>query len=219
MTKILELNNISKSFGMGTYNVNVLENFSLSLDAEETLAITGPSGVGKSTLLHIMGGLERPSSGEVLFHGENIYTLPAKQLDKYRNAHIGFVFQFHYLLDDFTALENVMIPALLKKNSHPDAKRHATELLVRMGLGDRLEHTPNELSGGEQQRVALARALINSPTILLADEPTGSLDRQNSEIVQELLFGLKDLGVALVLVTHDNTLAARASRNIHMVKV
>ncbi len=219
MTKILELNNISKSFGMGTYSVNVLENFSLTLDAEETLAITGPSGVGKSTLLHIMGGLERPSSGEVLFHGENIYTLPAKQLDKYRNAHIGFVFQFHYLLDDFTALENVMIPALLKKNSHPDAKRHATELLVRMGLGDRLEHTPNELSGGEQQRVALARALINSPTILLADEPTGSLDRQNSEIVQELLFGLKDLGVALVLVTHDNTLAARASRNIHMVKV
>jgi lipoprotein-releasing system ATP-binding protein len=218
MTDILELKNIYKSFDMGSHSVSVLEDFSINITQGASLALTGPSGVGKSTLLHIMGGLERPTAGDVLFKGEDIYTLPSKALDKYRNANVGFVFQFHYLLDDFTALENVMLPARLAGDSEHDAKKRAEALLSRMGLADRFEHTPKELSGGEQQRVALARALMNNPTILLADEPTGSLDKQNSLLVEELLFGLKDMGVALVLVTHDTELAARADKSIHMAK-
>lgn len=216
---IMEVRNLCKNFHMGEHTVKVLENISFTLGAAESLAITGPSGAGKSTLIHIIGGLERPSSGEILFKGQNIYQMPSHSLDRYRNSNVGFVFQFHYLLDDFSALENVMMPALIKGDDMTKAKGRAEELLRLMGLQDRLPHHPKELSGGEQQRVALARALMNSPTMLLADEPTGSLDRQNSQTVQELLFGLQAMGVALVIVTHDPELAQKAGRSIHLEKV
>jgi lipoprotein-releasing system ATP-binding protein len=219
----LRLENVSKSFTIdlgkkGKNDLKVLSGVNLEVAAGESLAVTGPSGAGKSTLIHIMGGLERPSGGQVFFEGSDIYSLSGKELDLYRNRKVGFVFQFHYLLDDFSALENVAIPALLGGGSFADARERAEALLVQMGLRDRLHHHPKELSGGEQQRAALARALMNSPLILLADEPTGSLDRQNSDTVQELILNLPKTGVALVVVTHDMELASKAQKILRLEK-
>jgi lipoprotein-releasing system ATP-binding protein len=219
----LRLENISKSFTIdlgkkGKNDLKVLNGVNLEVAAGESLAVTGPSGAGKSTLIHIMGGLEHPSGGKVFFEGSDIYSLSGKELDLYRNSKVGFVFQFHYLLDDFSAMENVAIPALLGGGSFAEARERAEELLVQVGLQDRLHHHPKELSGGEQQRAALARALMNSPLILLADEPTGSLDRQNSDTVQELILNLPKTGVALVVVTHDMELASKAQKILHLEK-
>jgi lipoprotein-releasing system ATP-binding protein len=219
----LRLENISKSFTIdlgkkGKNDLKVLNGVNLEVAAGESLAVTGPSGAGKSTLIHIMGGLEHPSGGKVFFEGADIYSLSGKELDLYRNRKVGFVFQFHYLLDDFSALENVAIPALLGGGSFTEARERAEELLLQVGLQDRLHHHPKELSGGEQQRAALARALMNNPLILLADEPTGSLDRQNSETVQELILNLPKTGVALVVVTHDMELASKAQKILHLEK-
>jgi lipoprotein-releasing system ATP-binding protein len=219
----LRLENVSKSFTIdlgkkGKNDLKVLNGVNLEVAAGESLAVTGPSGAGKSTLIHIMGGLERPSGGKVFFEGSDIYSLNGKELDLYRNSRVGFVFQFHYLLDDFSALENVAIPSLLGGGSFAAARERAEELLVQVGLQDRLHHHPKELSGGEQQRAALARALMNYPLILLADEPTGSLDRQNSDTVQELILNLPKTGVALVVVTHDMELASKAQKILHLEK-
>ena len=199
--------------------LQVLKDLSLDINTGDLLAVTGESGSGKSTLMHIIGGLDRPTSGEVLFNGaQDIYRLDSTGLDDYRNKHIGFVFQFHYLLDDFNALENVAVPALLSGQSLNEAKVRAEELLYKVGLKDRLSHHPKELSGGEQQRVSVARALMNRPTVILADEPTGNLDKANSEIVQELLFSLKPENIAVVIVTHDQNIAAQCERVLQMQK-
>jgi lipoprotein-releasing system ATP-binding protein len=165
-----------------------------------------------------MGGLEKPTSGTVSYKDRNIYELSQKQLDSFRNDTVGFVFQFHYLLDDFTALENVAMPALLRGDAKETAHERARELLSKVGLTDRLKHYPKELSGGEQQRVALARALTNNPSIILADEPTGSLDRQNSDVIKDMLFSFVKESASLVLVTHDMELANVADRVIHLEK-
>ncbi|MDR2884055.1 MAG: ABC transporter ATP-binding protein [Deferribacteraceae bacterium] len=211
---MIELKNITKSYG----SLQVLNGINLTINKGEVLAITGQSGAGKSTLMHIIGGLDRPTSGEVLFDGTDIYKLNSTGLDRYRNEKIGFVFQFHYLLDDFSAVENIMIPSLLAGKGQTECKDRAIELLKSVGLADRATHHPKELSGGEQQRVAVARALMNNPSMILADEPTGNLDRTNSDIVQEMLFGLKSLGVAVVIVTHDTAMAAQCERTIHLEK-
>ncbi|MDR0454013.1 MAG: ABC transporter ATP-binding protein [Deferribacteraceae bacterium] len=216
---MIEIKNISKSFSMGQYSIEALREFSMEIKEGELIAITGSSGVGKSTLMHIIGGLERPSAGEVMFRGKNIYGFNSAELDRYRNGNVGFVFQFHYLLDDFTALENVTIPALLAGKDKKEAQARAGELLETVGLKERVAHYPKELSGGEQQRVAVARALMNNPTIIMADEPTGNLDRSNSLAVQELLFNLKNTGISVVIVTHDTELSERCDRIIKLEKV
>lgn len=218
MTDIIYLKDINKSYGEGSTSVTVLKDFSLSVKSCEILAITGPSGAGKSTLMHIMSGLEKPSSGSVLFEGEDISKFSAKELDVHRNRNVGFVFQFHYLIDDFTAVENVMLAALLAGIGEQAARDKAAELLSKVGLADRLNHLPKELSGGEQQRCAVARALINEPKVIFADEPTGNLDKANSDIVEKLLFGLKKHGVTVILVTHDISLANKCDRHIKLEK-
>ena len=218
MSIILQLDNISKSFNMAGYKLDVLKEVNLSVNSGRTLAITGSSGAGKSTMLHIMGGLERPTTGEVLFQGQDIYKGSSGALDRYRNRNVGFVFQFHYLLNDFTAFENVLIPAVLAEKVGKAAEERAHCLLERMGLKDRMTHFPKELSGGEQQRVALARAMMNEPALLLADEPTGNLDKANSRSVQELLFSLADEGMAVIIVTHDHEIAAQATEKLHLEK-
>ena len=218
MSTILQLDNIVKSFDMAGYKLDVLKDINVSVKSGSALAITGSSGAGKSTMLHIMGGLERPTSGKVLFRGQDIYKGGSAALDRYRNMHVGFVFQFHYLLDDFSAFENVLIPAVLAERADKAAEERAGALLERMGLKDRMSHFPKELSGGEQQRVALARALMNEPALLLADEPTGNLDKANSRAVQDLLFSLADEGMAIVIVTHDNEIALQATERLHLEK-
>ena len=215
---LLSLHKIYKSYEMAGEQLTVLNGLSLDIEKGELLAVVGQSGSGKSTLMHIMGGLDKPTSGEVIFEGKNIYSLDSVGLDRYRNKHIGFVFQFHYLLDDFNAVENVALPAVISGQSLNDAKKHAAELLDMVGLKDRMTHHPKELSGGEQQRVSVARALMNNPTIVLADEPTGNLDRANSEVVQNLLFGLKKLDIAVVIVTHDQSIAEHCDKTLQMVK-
>jgi lipoprotein-releasing system ATP-binding protein len=216
---LITLNKLSKSYKMPNDDeLQVINDLSLEISAGELLAVTGQSGSGKSTLLHMIGGLDRPSSGEVLFQGRDIYTQDDSGLDSYRNDHVGFVFQFHYLLDDFTALENVTIPALLAGCSMTEARKRAEELLCKVGLSDRMTHQPKALSGGEQQRVSVARALMNKPTVILADEPTGNLDKANSEIVQELLFSLKAEEIAVVIVTHDLDIAKQCDKSLQMVK-
>lgn len=216
---ILTLTNISKSFDMGKFNVNVLQNVNLSIRKSEFFSITGPSGAGKSTLMHIMAGLEKPSGGQVFYGVQDVYKLSGNSLNRFRNNNIGFVFQFHYLLDDFTAVENVMIPALLGGAPREKAKERAAALLNEIGLDGRHEHLPKELSGGEQQRVAIARALVNSPSLLFADEPTGNLDKANSETVQNILFSLPQKGISVALVTHDIELAEKADTRFHLEKV
>ena len=195
----------------------MLKGISLTIEKGEVVSIVGPSGAGKTTLLQIMGLLDRPSSGEVLIDGRNVTNLKARELAKVRNTQIGFVFQFHQLLPEFTARENVMIPALIAGTGRREAGRRADELLTFMGLSDRADHKPRQLSGGECQRVAVARALVNNPSIILADEPSGSLDSQNKAELHQLFFDLRDkMGQTFIIVTHDEQLAAITDRTIHL---
>ena len=210
---MIQLEGITKSFG----NLQVLRGIDLSIDKREVVSIVGPSGAGKTTLLQIMGTLDAPDAGKVLINGQDVLHLKEKALSAFRNQHIGFVFQFHQLLPEFTAIENVMIPAFIAGKGMQEAKREALELLSFMGLQDRAEHKPNELSGGEKQRVAVARALVNHPDVVLADEPSGSLDSQNKLDLHRLFFDLRDrLNQTFVIVTHDESLAAMTDRTIHL---
>lgn len=215
---LLELIDICKTYYMGNDKLNVLENINEQASAGEFIALVGSSGAGKSTLLHIIGALEAPTSGKVIFAGEDIYALKETNLNKYRGAYIGFVFQSHYLLDDFTALENVMLPMLINEGGKKEAERRAKELIDEVGLSDRINHYPKELSGGEQQRIAVARALINSPKLILADEPTGNLDKANSKTVVDILASLSAKGVCVIMVTHDDGMANGCHRKIRLEK-
>ena len=197
---MINIENIRKSFG----SLQVLKGIDLHIDRGEVVSIVGPSGAGKTTLLQIIGTLDRPDSGTVYVDSVDVTTLSQKKLADFRNRHIGFVFQFHQLLPEFTAIENIMIPAYIAGTSKKAAKERATGLLQFMGLSDRANHKPNELSGGEKQRVAVARALINQPAVILADEPSGSLDTQNKEELHKLFFDLREqYGQTFVIVTHD----------------
>ena len=210
---MIEIKGIHKSFG----SLEVLKGIDLSINKGEVVSIVGPSGAGKTTLLQIIGTLDRPDQGTVEIEGTNVERLSQNKLSEFRNKNIGFVFQFHQLLPEFTALENVMIPAFIAGKSKADAKRKATELLDFMGLADRATHKPNELSGGEKQRVAVARALVNDPAVILADEPSGSLDTKNKAELHQLFFDLRDkMGQTFVIVTHDEQLAAITDRTIHL---
>ena len=210
---MIHLTNIEKSFG----SLEVLKGIDLEINKGEVVSIVGPSGAGKTTLLQIMGTLDRPDSGKVIVDGVDVSTLSQKKLSDFRNQHVGFVFQFHQLLPEFTALENIMIPAFIAGKSQKEAKRRALELLDFMGLTERAEHKPNELSVGEKQRVAVARALVNNPAVILADEPSGSLDTKNKGELHQLFFDLRDkFGQTFVIVTHDEQLASITDRTIHM---
>ncbi len=210
---MIEARNIVKRYG----DLEVLRGVDLDIAQGEVVAIVGPSGAGKTTLLQIIGTLDTPQEGEVLYEGKNVLTLKDKELARFRNRNIGFVFQFHQLLPEFTMVENVAIPALLGGAPRADAMERARHLLERMHLADRLNHKPSQLSGGECQRVAVARALINSPKVILADEPSGSLDSQNKEELHRLFFELREeLGQTFIIVSHDEGLAAQADRTLHM---
>lgn len=210
---MIAINNITKSFG----KLQVLKGIDLTIGKGEVVSIVGPSGAGKTTLLQIIGTLDRPNTGSVHIDGIDVTRLSNKKLADFRNRHIGFVFQFHQLLPEFTALENIMIPAYIAGASSSEAKQRASELLQFMGLADRANHKPNELSGGEKQRVAVARALINNPTVILADEPSGSLDSKNKAELHQLFFDLRDkYGQTFVIVTHDEQLATLTDRTIHL---
>ncbi len=211
---MITIENITKSFG----SLQVLKGIDLHIDRGEVVSIVGPSGAGKTTLLQIMGTLDRPDSGSVHVDGVDVTALSQKKkLADFRNRHIGFVFQFHQLLPEFTALENIMIPAYIAGTSQKAAKQRAQELLQFMGLADRASHKPNELSGGEKQRIAVARALVNNPAVILADEPSGSLDSKNKQELHQLFFDLRDqFGQTFVIVTHDEGLASITDRTIHM---
>ena len=210
---MIQLHDIRKSFG----TLEVLKGIDLTINQGEVVSIVGPSGAGKTTLLQILGTLDRPDSGQVLFDGIDISAYKEKQLSAFRNQHIGFVFQFHQLLPEFTAVENVMMPALIGGASMNDARQRAMEMLDYLHLTDRATHKPAELSGGEKQRVAVARALVNRPQVILADEPSGSLDTQNKEELHRLFFDLRDqLGQTFIIVTHDETLAATTDRTIRL---
>lgn len=210
---MIQLHDIHKSFG----SLQVLKGIDLTINQGEIVSIVGPSGAGKTTLLQIIGTLDRADSGRVLFDGVDVSLYNEKQLSAFRNEHIGFVFQFHQLLPEFSAMENVMMPALIKGDSMADARRRAMEMLDFLGLTDRADHKPAELSGGEKQRVAVARALVNRPQVILADEPSGSLDTQNKEELHRLFFDLRrDLGQTFIIVTHDESLAATTDRTIRL---
>jgi lipoprotein-releasing system ATP-binding protein len=207
---LLELSGVSKIFASGDSELCVLENINLILKPRSSVAITGKSGSGKSTLLHIAGALDRPSSGKVLFKYKELQRMSDRQISEFRNRHIGFVFQSHVLLDDFSAWENVSIPALIRGDSYASAVQRSKQLLDRVGLSQRMNHRPQKLSGGERQRVAICRALINEPDIIIADEPTGSLDEQSSSEIEQLLFDMvTEQDRTLLLVTHDVQLARR----------
>ena len=215
---MLEVINLNKTFGTGESVIHVLNNFSMSVAAGERVAIVGQSGAGKSTLLQIIGGLDSADSGIVSFKGGNVLDKKGKEIDQYRNSEVGFIFQFHYLLEDFTALENVMMPAIITGSDEKEARERAEELLARFGLADRTTHFPAQLSGGEQQRTALARALMNRPSMILADEPTGSLDKKNSAEVLSMFDSLKNDGITVLIVTHDDEIAESCDRVIKMEK-
>ncbi len=210
---MIELQGIRKSFG----DLEVLKGIDLSVNKREVISIVGPSGAGKTTLLQVLGTLYRPDAGSILFNGTDLSALGKKALARFRNEHIGFIFQFHQLLPEFTALENVFIPALIARQSEKKARERAAELLNYLGLSERAHHKPSELSGGEQQRVAVARALMNEPDVILADEPSGSLDSRNKAELHKLFFNLRDqLGQTFIIVTHDEELAATTDRTIHL---
>lgn len=211
---MIKLEGITRSFG----SLQVLKGIDLEISKGEVVSIVGPSGAGKTTLLQIMGTLDEPDGGEVFIDGANVSHMKEKALSAFRNKNIGFVFQFHQLLPEFTALENVMIPAFIAGVSSKDANARALEILDFMGLADRASHKPNELSGGEKQRVAVARALINNPGVILADEPSGSLDTHNKEELHQLFFDLRNrFGQTFVIVTHDESLARITDRTIYIV--
>lgn len=215
MSSILTAREIRKSFVTGKNQLNVLKDINLEINRGELVMLVGASGAGKSTLLSILGGLSRPTQGKVLISNEDIYSLNDDKLADLRNRRLGFVFQFHHLLPEFTALENVMIPALMAGVNTKDASEKAKKTLITIGLGARLTHRPNELSGGEQQRVAIARALINDPDIIFADEPTGNLDKQNAEIIHKIILDFnKSFKQTFVIVTHNETLTAYGNRVI-----
>lgn len=210
---MIEVRDVRKSYG----ELEVLKGVSLSVGRGEVVSIVGASGAGKTTLLQIIGTLSLPAAGSVVIDGTAVEKLGDRQLSDFRNSRIGFVFQFHHLLPEFTAFENVCIPGYIGRRDRAEVERHARELLGMMGLGSRMTHKPAELSGGEQQRVAIARALVNSPAVLLADEPSGNLDSHNREEIHRLFFDLRDrLGQTTVIVTHDESLAAMADRRIVM---
>ncbi len=210
---MLKATNIVKSYG----DLQVLKGINLSIDQAEVVSIIGKSGTGKSTLLHILGTLDAPDNGSLLICGEEISEMNAKQLSAFRNEKIGFIFQFHHLLNEFTALENVMIPGLIAKNNKSSLTKKAKKLLDYLGLSERLNHKPTQLSGGEQQRVAVARALINDPEIIFADEPSGNLDNVTSEELHSLIFELRsDFKQSFVIVTHNNELAEMSDRSLLM---
>jgi lipoprotein-releasing system ATP-binding protein len=210
---MIDIKEVTKSFG----NLQVLKGINLHINKGEMVSIVGPSGAGKTTLLQIIGTLDKPDSGNIIIEGTDVSQLSTKKLSEFRNQHIGFVFQFHQLLPEFTAIENIMIPAFIAGVSRNKAKERAEELLALMGLSDRADHKPNQLSGGEKQRVAVARALVNNPDVVLADEPSGSLDSKNKAELHQLFFELRDkLGQTFVIVTHDEELAKLTDRTIHM---
>ena len=211
---MIKLEGITKSFG----SLQVLKGIDLEINKGEIVSIVGPSGAGKTTLLQIMGTLDEPDAGTVQIDGTVVSKMKEKELSAFRNKNIGFVFQFHQLLPEFTALENVMIPAFIAGVSSKEANERAVKILEFLGLADRASHKPNELSGGEKQRVAVARALINDPAVILADEPSGSLDTHNKEDLHQLFFDLRDrLGQTFVIVTHDEGLAKITDRTVHMI--
>ena len=210
---MIEIKGVTKSFG----SLQVLKGIDLCIKKGEIVSIVGPSGAGKTTLLQILGTLDKPDSGSVVVDGIETSTLSTNKLSEFRNMHLGFVFQFHQLLPEFTAIENIMIPAYIAGMKPKEARSRAEELLAFMGLSDRATHKPNELSGGEKQRVAVARALMNNPAVILADEPSGSLDSKNKEELHKLFFELRDkFGQTFVIVTHDETLATLTDRTIHL---
>jgi len=220
MTKpaVIQCSQLTKRFSDGGLDTEVLNDINLTITKGDKIAIVGSSGSGKSTLLHLLGGLDEPSGGKVEIHGQDINTLSVNDLSKLRNQSLGFVYQFHHLLPEFTAVENVAIPLVIGGMSPKLAQQQAEELLIRVGLGHRLSHKPTELSGGERQRAALARALITKPDCLLADEPTGNLDHRTAQAIFDLILELNEsLGTALVIVTHDNELASRMDKTFTLL--
>ncbi len=215
---MVQVRDLRKVFQHGGRELAVLKGITIDLGAREMLSVVGMSGAGKSTMLHILGALDRPSSGKILFEGKDLVTLGVSQLAAFRNRSIGFVFQFHHLLPEFTAVENVMMSCLIARISRKAAIERASDLLASVGLGDRLAHRPGELSGGEQQRVALARALVMRPKLLLADEPTGNLDSRTSGAIHDLFFELNEqMGTTMLIVTHNPELARRMPRQLRML--
>ncbi|NGP88871.1 ABC transporter ATP-binding protein [Fodinibius halophilus] len=213
MSTILEGQHITKQFASEGNNgpLTVLDNTSITIEKGSVVTVSGVSGCGKSTLLHILGGLDEPDSGSVLWNGKSIYKMGQEELAQFRNTNLGFVFQFHHLLPEFTALENIMMPALIKGESPQQVEERAMSLLEEFGIPGRAEHRPTQLSGGEQQRVAMARALVNDPDLILADEPTGNLDEKNSDILLSLLFDLREKeDVSILLITHEKDIAKQS---------
>ncbi len=217
MNRYIQVEGVSKSFQIGSKVLQVLKKINLQIQERDMISIVGASGAGKSTLLHLLGALERPSEGNIRYDQVDIFCLNNTELANFRNQHIGFVFQFHHLLPEFTALENVMMPLLIRRMPRDIVYEKASKILQDVGLQARLHHRPGELSGGEQQRVAIARAIVNTPTVLFADEPTGNLDTKTGERINELLVQLNhETGIIIVLVTHNEKLAKTADRIIHM---
>ena len=217
MRSLLEAADLVKQYRVGRSEIQVLKGVALSVEQGEVVAVVGPSGVGKSTLLHILGGLDRPTSGTVCVEGKDVFALSDTERARFRNESVGFVFQFHHLLNDFTAEENVMLPLMIQGRSVPESKTAAEDLLNSVGLFKRRRHLPSELSGGESQRVAVARALVGRPRLVLADEPSGNLDAEHSRKLHDLIWKLAGgLKQTFVIATHDQTLAARADRIIRM---
>ena len=214
---VIQCQNVGKTYDDGSLKVEVLRNIDFQVASGEGIGIIGASGSGKSTLLHILGGLDKPTSGEVKIQGQGLNSLSQVAIGRLRNRHLGFVYQFHHLLPEFSALENVMMPLLVARKSRAEAQAAAAEILEKVGLGSRKTHRPSELSGGERQRAAIARALVTKPDCLLADEPTGNLDRKNATHALEMMLELKhELGTALIVVTHDEQLAKRFDRVLTM---
>jgi lipoprotein-releasing system ATP-binding protein len=218
MAPLLDIRGLGKAYRTGGRRLEVLKDVTLTIEAGEMVALTGPSGAGKSTFLHLVGALDVPTTGSISFEGRDLASLDEAERARFRNASVGFVFQSHHLLPEFTALENAMMPGLVRRVARSEARRRASEALERVGLADRLAHRPGELSGGEQQRVALARALVLQPRLLLADEPTGNLDPQTAGGIHELLLRInRDLGVTGVVVTHNEGLAEALGRRVRLV--